>query len=92
MSVAVSASVIGNLALAVDAAGNDRNGSLASQYNAQGIGIVALVGEEIAGTVQLRQQHWGRSHVRDIAGRQRESKRPSKHVGQGMELAGLAAA
>ena len=53
MTVAVSASVIGNCALAVDAAGNDRNGSLASQCSAQGIGIVALVREEIAGTVQF---------------------------------------
>lgn len=92
MAVAVSAGVIGDFALAVDAAGNDGNGPLASQSTAQGIGIVAFVGEKVAGTVQLRQQHRSCLHIRDIAGRQREGKRSSKHVGQGMKLAGLAAA
>ncbi len=90
--VTVSPNVIGNRALSVDAAWNDREGSPASQGTAQGIGIIALVGDEIASTFQLRQQHRSRFHIRDIAGCQRKGKWPSKHISQGMELAGLAAA
>jgi hypothetical protein len=90
--VSVAGGVIGDAALAVDAAGNDRNGSGVAQGAAQPVGVVALVGNDIAGAPGLAEKLRSRLDVGDVAGRQREREGAAQDVGERMDLGGLAAA
>jgi len=91
MPVSVALLIVRDSALAVGAARDDRDGVAAAQKGAQCIGVVALVGDEIAGSLQTLQKRRGRLHVGDVAGCQHEGEGSAEHVGQGVELGGLAA-
>ena len=56
VAIAVSASVVGDLPLARDPAWNDRHGAGLTERAAQAIGVVALVGQDVAGAAGAGQK------------------------------------
>lgn len=92
MAVAVSLFVIGNGPLPVAASRNDRDDRDTAEHLAQRVGIIALVGQDIAGTLEACQQDRRGLHVGDIASGQVKGEGPTHNVSQSMDFAGLPAA
>ena len=91
MSLPVSGLVIDDLALAVVASGDDGHGPGLAQGSSQGVGIIALVGQDVAGVRCAGEKSRGDGDVRDVAGRQDEREGASDDVSEGVELGGLTA-
>lgn len=92
MSLAVQGPVVEDLAFAVGSTGDDGDGSCFSQRSAQGVGVVALVGQDVASPGRAGEQGRGDGDVRDVAGREDQGKGAAGDVGEGVDLARLAAA
>jgi len=81
-----------DLALAIGAARDDGDLSRLAQALADRVGVIALVGDEVARACGAVQQETGRFHVRHIAGRQFEGVGPPERVCEGVDLGRLSAA
>ena len=92
VAVSVSPRVIGDGALSVAASRNDGHDRDAAQHLAQRIGVISLVGEDVAGSGQICEQNRCGLHVGDIARGQVKSKGSPQNVCQSVDFAGLAAA
>ena len=81
VAVSVSPRVIGDGALSVAASKNDGHDRDAAQHLAQRIGVISLVGEDVAGFGQICEQNRCGLHVGDIARGQGKAKgRPRTSV------------
>ncbi len=92
MALTIAALVVDDAALSIDAAGDDRNCPGSAQRQPQGIGVVALVAEDMTGLAGAGEEGWGGGYVRDVSSCQRESEGPTDGVGEGVDLGRLAAA
>ena len=92
MTLAVSLLVVGDFALAVGATGDDRDGAGPAAGPAQVVGVVALVGEDVAGPVGAGEQGRRDGDIGDVARREDQREGAADDVGEGVDLGGLAAA
>ncbi len=92
MAIAVSAPVVGDLLLAGDPSWDHRRGAGLAQRPAQGVGVVSLVGQDVAGAAGAGEELRRDRDVGDVAGRQRQRKGAADDVGEGVDLGRLAAA
>ena len=92
MSLAVSGLVIDDLALAVVASWDDRLSSGLAQRSSQSIGVVTLVSQDVTGVGRAGEQGRSDGDVGDVAGREDQGEGASDDVGEGVDLARLAAA
>ena len=88
VAVSVSPRVTGDGALSVAASRNDGH----DRDAAQRIGVISLVGEDVAGSGQICEQNRCGLHVGDIACGQVKSKGSPRNICQSVDFAGLAAA
>lgn len=92
MAVAVSGFVVDDLSLSVDPARDDGDLALVAQVFADCVGVVALVGDQIARSCCAVEQQAGSLHVRYMARGQVEGVGPPERVGEGVDLGCLTAA
>jgi len=92
MALAVALPVVDDGALAVDASGDDGDGAGLADGLAQGVGVVTLVGQDMAGAPGASKERRGGSDVRDVARCQDQREGAADGVGEGVDLGGLAAA
>lgn len=90
-ALAVAAPVVADAALAAALGRDDRRDAFLPQVGAQPVGIVALVGGQAADAAgRCGQNLRGRAHVTGIARRQQEDAGTAQHIGEGVDLGGLA--
>ena len=73
------------------AAGDDRHGPGLAQAGSQIVGVVGLVGDEVA-DLPAGEERRGDGHVRDVAGGEDQGAGPTEGVGERVDLGRLAAA
>jgi hypothetical protein len=92
VAIPISILVVDDLLLAGDAARDHRYGSGLAYRPAYGVGVVALVGQNIAGCASASEELGSDGHVGDVARREDQRERASDDVGEGVDLGGLATA
>lgn len=92
MAVAVSGLVVDDLAFSVDPARDDGDLALLAQAFPDRVGVIALVGDEVARACRAVEQQARGLHIRYMARRQLEGVGPPERVGEGVDLGCLAAA
>ncbi len=92
VALSVAGLVVDDLALAANAAGDDRHGPCLAQGASERVGVVSLVSEHVAGPAGAGEQRGRYGDVGDVAGRQDQSEGASDGVGEGVDLGRLAAA
>lgn len=92
MAVSIAPFVIDDLSLAADAARNDRNDAVAAQVCPNGIGVIALVSQQVARALDPVEQGCCCGAVGNVASAQFEGEGPAYGVGERVDLGGLAAA
>ena len=86
MAVTVHGPVVADRSFAVGTAGNDRNLFACAQRSAQCVGIIALVGNDVARRGGTRQEFRRSANVGNITGTERCRERPADNVGQEMDF------
>lgn len=92
MSVAIAVPIMPDRAFAAGAARDHRHGAALTNGSAQGIGVVSLVGQHIAGFAGTLEQFRGDGDVGNIPRREGQREGPTDGVREGMDLGRLAAA
>lgn len=92
MPLFVSGLVVDDPAFAIGPTGDDRHGPTLAQRVAQGVGVVALVGQDIAGVGCAGEQGRSDGDVGDVSGREDQGEGTPDDVGKGVNLGRLAAA
>lgn len=92
MSVAIADPIMPDRAFTAGAARDHRHGAALTNGSAQGIGVVSLVGQHIAGFAGTLEQFRGDGDVGNIPRREGQREGPTDGVGEGMDLGRLAAA
>lgn len=92
VSLAIADLVVSDFLLAFDVLRDDGNGAALTPRPMDGVGIIDLVGQEVAGAVSLVPQEACRIGVGDIARRQVEGVRTAKDIREGVDLGRLTAA
>ena len=92
MTIAVATSVVGDLPLARDPAGDDRHGAGLAERAAQAVGVVALVRQNVAGAAGAGQELRCDGDVRDVPRRELQREGSADDVGENVDLGRLAAA
>jgi len=91
--VPIALLVIADGALAAAAARDDGNGTGLAQRSAERVGIIAFVGQQIAGARAEAGEQLGRGlDVGDVARRQRQRVGAADDVGESVDFGGPAAA
>ena len=91
-AVAVAPFIILDWALARPAAWDDGLGTGVAETFAQGIGIVAAVGNQPSHRLAVGEQRLGHPNVGDVPAGERERDWPAQDIGQGVDPGRLAAA
>jgi hypothetical protein len=92
MAVAVAIPVVGDLVLARDPARDDWHGPGLAQCSAKGVGVISLVGQDVASAAGAGQERWRDGDVGDVAGCESQRDGAADDVGEGVDLGRLAAA
>jgi len=90
-SVAVAALVMADRLLPVPPPGDDRDGSGLAKGPAQGVCVVAAVGDQALRGPAAGEQRVGHADVGGVARRELQRDRTAENVGQRVDLGGLAA-
>jgi prophage regulatory protein len=92
MAIAVASLIVDDLGLASDPPRDHRDCPGLSQGVAERIGVVPLVGQDVAGPRSAGEQLGGDGHVGDVARREDQRERTADDVCEGVDLGRLAAA
>ncbi len=92
VSVAIAGPVMADRAFAAGAARDHRHGAGLTNGSAQRIGVISLVGQDIAGFASTLEQRRGDSDIGNVPRREGQREGSADGVGEGMDLGGLAAA
>src|SRR5204862_503541 len=87
----IAALVVADLPLAAALAWDDRRDAALAEVSAQPVGVVALVGGQTLDPARRFGQHRRRGgHIAGVAGRQQEDAGAAEHIGERVDLGGLA--
>jgi len=92
MSGSVAIFVERDLAFSVRLAWDDRPGAVLADQRPQGVRVIALVAENVAGALELGEQFGCGGDVVDVARGEQELERAADHVGQGVDFGCVSAA
>lgn len=92
MPVFVAPFIVDDLALPVSAARDDGDDLFRPQSFPEAVRVIAFVRQKIPGPFERCQKAGRRLDVGDVAGGQGEREGAAQHIGQGMDLGGVAAA
>ena len=92
MALLVARAVVADRRRSRSTAGDDRHSPRAADLAPQCVRVVALVGEDVSCSDGALEKRWSRTHVGDVARRERDRVRASDDIGESVDLGGLAAA
>jgi hypothetical protein len=92
VAVAIAGAVVADRAFAAGASGDHRHGAGLTNGSAQRIGVISLVGQDIAGFAGTLEQPRSDGYVGDVPRRQGQCEGPADGVGESMDLGRLTAA
>jgi len=81
--------IISDGSLAVDAAGNHRSGAIGAQFVAQGIGIIALVGDQAFERPGGGDKIARDMNIADVSGREPDDGWTAQQIGDYVDFRGL---
>ena len=91
MAVAIASFVIADGPFAGDAAGDHRRRARLAQRSPQGVGVITLVGQHVAGAAGALQKLGRDGDVRDVARCELQRERATDDVGEDVDFGRLAA-
>ncbi len=92
MAIAVAILVVLDLLLARDPAGDDGHGAGVADRSSQGVGVVPLVRQDVAGCGGAGQERRRDGDVGDVSGGERQREGAADDVGKEVNFGRLAAA